>query len=76
MNFQTPMKHLVDWYEGQYVPYENDRRNHFIIVGGYYERHWTARAARRVVEFWFAHWQWTIGTIIALLALCLTVFKG
>lgn len=30
---------IVDWYEGRYVPYENDPRSSVIIVGGYYERH-------------------------------------
>lgn len=71
MSLRVLMKRVEDWYEGQYVPYENDPRSSVIIVGGYYERHWTALVVRKIVEFWFAHWQWTIGTALALLGLFL-----
>ncbi|MDP9559948.1 UNVERIFIED_ORG: hypothetical protein J2740_001118 [Rhizobium nepotum] len=67
---------LADWYQGKYVPYENDPRSSVFIVGGGYERHWTALAARKLVEFWFTHWQWTIGTVLALVGLYFAVVKG
>jgi hypothetical protein len=38
---------------------------------GHYEPHWTARIARTFVQFWLAHWQWVVGTTIALLGLLL-----
>lgn len=70
------MKQVRDWYEGKYVPFENDPHSGVFIVGGRYERHWTARGARMIVEFWSAHWQWTIGTVLALLGIYFTAIKG
>ncbi|MGX9120584.1 hypothetical protein ACWTU6_28595 [Mesorhizobium sp. BHbsci] len=55
------------------MPHENEPGRSVVFIGGNYRRHWTAEVARKLVEFWFAHWQWTIGTAIALVALCLTI---
>ncbi|MCK3776685.1 hypothetical protein MZK49_08060 [Ensifer sesbaniae] len=76
MSIEVLIKRAADWYEGKYVSYENDPHSRVFIVGGYYERHWTARVARTLVEFWLAHWQWTIGTMLALLGLYVTLIKG
>ncbi|KWT77087.1 hypothetical protein ASH09_12160 [Agrobacterium radiobacter] len=65
----------MDWYKGRYVAHENDPRSSVVIIGGSYERHWTARVAHKVVEFWSAHWQWTIGTVLALIALYFAISK-
>lgn len=61
------------WYEGTFEPYENDPNSGVFFVGGNYRRHWTAEAARAVVAFWLAHWQWTIGNIIAVIGLFLAL---
>lgn len=76
MAIRSVKEKLAGWYEGKYVPYENDARSSIFIVGGCYERHWTALAARKLVGFWFAHWQWTIGTVLALVGLYFAVIKG
>ena len=43
-----------NWYEGKYLPYENDPRSILVFIGGDHKRHWTARVVRVLVEFW--HW--------------------
>ena len=43
-----------NWYEGKYLPYENDPRSTLVFIGGDHKRHWTARVVRVLVEFW--HW--------------------
>ena len=64
-----------DWYEGEYVFYENKPDSPFFVVGGYYVRHWTARAARRLIEFWLDNWKWCIGFLVSLAALTLAYLR-
>ena len=54
-----------NWYEGKYVPYENDPRSTLVFIGGDHERHWTARVVRVLVEFW----QWIVTVGVAPLIL-------
>jgi hypothetical protein len=54
---------LKAWYEG--VPHEDDPGSRLVFIGRF-ERSRSARAARVVVEFWKRHWQWCIGTAIAI----------
>lgn len=67
------MKRLLDriraWYEGKYVPHNNDPGSGIFFVGGWYDRSPSARAVRVIFEFWRQHWQWCIGTLIALAGL-------
>lgn len=53
---------LRNWYDGEAVVYEPP------LIGFTMRRHWTASAARVLVEFWQRHWQWIIGTGIAIVA--------
>ncbi|MER9757433.1 hypothetical protein NKJ46_29150 [Mesorhizobium sp. M0166] len=62
---------ISEWYQGRYVPPQYDPGSGFFILMGSYERHWTARAAQVVADFWFAHWQWTIATVLAVIGLLL-----
>jgi hypothetical protein len=63
------------WYEGRYVPWENDRHSPIVLVGGSYHRHWTARFAHVVVEFWLEHWKYVITTSIAIIGLWIAYRK-
>jgi hypothetical protein len=47
---------IENWYEGEYVPYENHPDDAVVIIGGTYKRHWTASDARVLVNFWLDHW--------------------
>lgn len=59
---------ISTWYQGTYTPYENLPGSPLIFVGGDYHRHWTARAARAIVEFIAREWKWIIGTGVAIAA--------
>lgn len=63
MNF---LERIRDWYNGKFIPYGNDSNDAVVLIGGTYERHWTAVVARVVAKFWSDHWQWTIGTVLAI----------
>lgn len=60
------------WWEGVFVPHHNDPDETIVILGGYYRRHWTSNLSHTVFDFWLIHWQWTIGTILAVLAIFIT----
>jgi hypothetical protein len=66
---------IKKWYEGRYVPHKNDPSSPLVFVGGNYERHWTAQAARIVVRFWMEHWKYIITTSIAAAALLIAYSK-
>jgi hypothetical protein len=68
-------KTVRDWYEGKFVPHENDPDSNLRFIGGDYERHWTARVARVLIAFWLEHWKWIIGVIVALAALIVNARK-
>ncbi len=51
------------WWEGQYVPYENDPNAAVFFVGGADERHWTANLARWAWGFYQREWKWTLNTL-------------
>ena len=61
------------WYQGKFTPHENDPDAPVIFLGWTYERHWTAKTVRVLVEFYLAHWQWLIGTVIGVLSLWVAV---
>jgi hypothetical protein len=62
-------KKIEKWYEGEFIPYRNNPYDSVVIMGGRYKRHWTASVARLAVQFWVNHWQWTIGTVLAICGL-------
>lgn len=64
---------IKNWYEGVWVPRENDPNSYVFFIGGNYERHWTAEIARTLVSFYLKHWQWCWATVIALVSLYVAV---
>lgn len=66
---------LKKWYEGEYVPPPpNDSSSgNFIIHLGHYERPWLARVIDATGQFLKAHWQWTIGTVLAIVAIIVSI---
>ena len=67
---------LKKWYEGEYVPHENDPDSPIVLIGGYTKRPWVAYAIDAALKFCTAHRKWLIGTVIALLALTVSIFRG
>jgi hypothetical protein len=52
------------WWEGEFLPHNNDARDSVIFTGGAQRRHWTSRACHAVVEYFRENHQWLIGTAI------------
>ena len=70
------MKQAIQrWYEGTYVPHENQPHSSLQFMGGYQKRHWTARCARAVIDFCMSEWKWVIGTIIAVAGMIIAIKK-
>ena len=72
MSVLSKVKH---WYEGERRFYDNPPGASVVILGWTEERHWTARIAHKLVEFWFAEWKWVLGTVVALVGLFIAYKK-
>ena len=57
------------WYDGRPISHDDPPRSSVVLIGFAYRRHWTAAVARSLVSFWLRHWQWIIGTVIAVAGL-------
>jgi hypothetical protein len=72
-NFRGTLSQLAaairDWYHGEYVAYENEPDGHVFLIGGYYQRHWTADLANLLVTFWWEHWKFVVGTTLSVIGL-------
>lgn len=64
-----------DWYEGEFVPYENPPDSSVIIMGGYQKRHWTAKFVRGLGEFYMKEWKWIIGILLTITGLVIGLIK-
>jgi hypothetical protein len=62
-------KWIKSWWEGEFQPFENDDYSQFWLIGGVYNRHWTARAARYIVGFLKVEWKWVFGAAMAIAGL-------
>lgn len=69
------LQRIKDWYEGEFEVYENDPNSQVVIIGGDYKRHWTARIARVVVEFYLDHWKWLWAFSMSVVGLYLAWLK-
>ena len=45
------MNAIKRWYQGEYVPPENDPGSHAVILQGRQRYHWSARAGRYLATF-------------------------
>jgi hypothetical protein len=55
------------WWEGEYVPPDNNLNSGLIILQGHYERHWTSRWAQVAWDYFKEHHRWIIGLLFGLL---------
>ena len=62
---------IRNWYRGRYVPPPpNDPDSPLVILlMGHYEQPLLAELLGVAGRFWLRHWQWTIGTALAVLAI-------
>lgn len=66
---------LREWYRGRYVPPRlNDPNSSIVVLSpGRYEQPVLAKCLGALARFWLAHWQWIIGTFLAIIGLFLTL---
>jgi hypothetical protein len=64
-------RRIKNWYEGEFIPYENDPNLNIFILGGNQEIHWTAKIARWIISFWSEHWKFIITILVAVTGLYL-----
>ena len=68
-------KALKKWWDGEFVPYENEPSDSVVIIGGTTKRHWTSSVANAVWAFLRNEWKWAIGTGIAVIGLTMTYIR-
>lgn len=64
---------IKTWYNGTYVPWENEPGSYEVFIGHDHKLHWTAKLIRGFVKWYLNHWQWFWGIFIAVLTLFATI---
>jgi hypothetical protein len=65
------MHWLKKWYEGEKVFYKNEPGSPVVFFGWDEHRHWTARIAHVLVDFYLREWKWIYGALFTLAGLFL-----
>lgn len=63
------LKKLQRWWQGDEYYIEG------IIPGIRFKRHWTAKIARSIVDFYLKNWQWCLGFAVAVISLSVAIIK-
>ena len=64
------IERLRIWYRGRYVPPPPIDHESIVIFGnGHYEQPPLAKMLGVLGRFYIAHWQWVIGTVLAVIAI-------
>ena len=69
------LRAVRSWYDGRPTPYDNPPGSSVVLLGVSYQRHWSALVARALVAFWLRHWQWIMGTMIAVAGILVTYLQ-
>ncbi|MCA1428877.1 MULTISPECIES: hypothetical protein [unclassified Bradyrhizobium] len=67
--------YLKRWWDGKYVPPQNDPGSSVIFVQGSYRRHCTSKLAHVIAEFYLKHWQWCFSAAFAVAGLVIAALK-
>ena len=63
---------IKNWWQGEYVPPPlSDPNSLFVVISGFYRRHWSARAVSASADFYLRHWQFVFSFAIGLAGLIL-----
>ncbi len=58
---------IKQWWQGKYInPPEPRMHDSWVVMDGYYERHWTSKVAHKVVQFYIEHWKFIWGSLVAI----------
>ena len=66
MNLRERIK---KWWDGETTVWAPEAN----AFGLFTERHWTSDKAHAVWDFYKAHWQWIIGTILAIIGIIIAI---
>jgi hypothetical protein len=66
---------IENWYQGEFVAYENDPYGDLVFIGGRYNKSFSAKTATVLVNFWSKHWKYSIGVIVTVAAAILNYLK-
>ena len=67
-------RRIKKWYEGEFIPPDNDPDDVIISLMGHMKRPFLALFISRAFEFSRAHWKWLIPTLIAFAGLMVAIF--
>ena len=61
---------IKSWYRGRYVPPPpTDSSSSLFFLSGHYEQPMLAKLLGSIGRFYLAHWQWVIGTALAIVGI-------
>lgn len=60
---------LKDWYEGEFIPHDNDPNSQVVFVGGYQKRPPLVTAMLSVWNCWKENWQMIVGVLGLIVAI-------
>ena len=63
------------WWNGKFIPYENDPNSSVVLFGGSTEYHWTARIAHVMWDFYLREWKWIWTSLFTITAVIVAVAK-
>jgi hypothetical protein len=66
---------VANWFHGTYLPHDNPPDSGVFIVGGYQDRHWTAKIVGAIGRFIATEWKWIIGILIAISGVAVAALK-
>lgn len=66
---------LKRWWDGRYVPPQNDPGSLLWVMQGHYQKHWSSKAAHVVADFWQRNWQWCFSAVFAVTGLVIAALK-
>ncbi len=68
-------KRLRRWWEGEYVPHENDPSSDLVFTGGWYRRHWASRALHTIAEFHQREWKFAVTAYLTMIGIVAAILK-
>lgn len=72
MSMKTKLK---KWWDGEFIPYDNDDNSGLVFTHGTQKRHWTSRLANAVWGFLGREWKWVCWAVVAIIGLTMSYIR-
>ena len=63
------------WWTGELIMPDSDPDSGVFFVGGFHQRHWTARLAHKILGFLGREWKWVAGFAVAVAGLVIAAVR-